>query len=401
MQLNKKDYTLKLKMSDPLYGVEIEKEISFLRENKFGDIEITPYDIDKHIIEYDHVDNRKTVTDKGADLDIFTITRIHPDRVTNGNKYYIPKSQGTYPFLTKEVCRAYDKKKELDTLYLTEGYLKAIATAHHTKLPFIGLGSISQYRNKEKELYADIRKVIDVCKVQNVVMYYDGDSRDLSKKALNNPKKNLTDRPYNFFSSALNLRNLIVDEDVNFYFATIKSDMINGNPKGIDDLILTNLKDILKITRNIKKKTSDKTFFHKIDLTGSLSKLKEYLNLKNVQDFWEAHRKTIGLKFFKFFGTEYLYNLEKDKLEIKMPEAAGRYLRIGDDYYERIAKPTIHNTYNNILSRRMKGTIRDDHGSKILKFIPKYIDFTLLPSHEDYKEIQDGFYNLYKPFTHG
>lgn len=401
MRLESSDYTLKLKYSDPRHGFQVEKELSFLIETSAGDIEIFPFDIEGHLIEYTTKKDRKTFTDDGEGLSIYSVIRLAPENIKEGSgKYKMPKGEETHPFITPEVLYLYNRKKEIKTLYLTEGYLKAITASKHLKLPFIGLGSITLYKDKLGELYQDIKRVIEVCKVENVIMVYDGDTRDISHKALKDEKKDLSHRPYGFFNSALNLRNFLVDENVNFYFATVKSDTIEGNPKGIDDLVLSRFKDCGKIAQNLRKRVSDKVYFTKFDLSGSLSKLKTYLNLDSAKNFWEFHREKISYQKFTFFGTEYQYNYETDKLEIVMPEAATRYIRIGDDYFEKINKPTIHGSYNSILSRRMKSTIKDDHGPKVFKYISKYKDFIIFPSHEDYQEVNEGFYNLYKPLIY-
>ncbi|MBN2664552.1 MAG: toprim domain-containing protein [Bacteroidales bacterium] len=397
MKLQPGDYSFELKYTEQRFGYEKKEVLPFLKETTDGDIEIFPFDLERKLIEYRKETERKTFTHDGEGLSVYSVIRLSPENIKEGeHKYKMPKGAGTFPFIPPNVIELYEQKKEIKTLYLTEGYLKAIAAATHLKIPIVGLGSITLYKDEKKELYTDIKTIIKECSVENVMMIYDGDTRNISKT----PTKNHTDRPYSFFSSALNLRNYIVDENVNFYFCTIKSDQIEGNPKGIDDLIYAKFDEIEKIKINLRKKVTDKLYFTKLDLTGSLSKLKEYLYLHDYKEFWNYHKSIIGYNSFLFFGTEYKYNYENDKLEIVMPEAATRYIRIGDDYFEKIQKPTIHETYNNILSRRMKSTIRDDHGAKVFKFIPKYKDFVLLPSHTDYREIQDGFYNLYAPFIH-
>jgi hypothetical protein len=398
MQMQENDFELELKNRNPLYGMLQSNNQKYIRETSDGDIEIIPFTVERKVIEYEKENTRKTFTDKGENLTLYSVLRLNPENINGTGKYRMPSGVGTYPFITKETLNLFEKKSEIRTLYLTEGYLKAIAAGHHTKLPFVGLGSITLYKNEDGELYDDIKKIIEVCKVQNVMMVYDGDCRNISDNGTD--KKSHTDRPHSFFSSALNLRSYLTELGVNFYFCSIQSDRIKDNPKGIDDLILSNFDDLDKITLNLSKLTTDKTYFFKIDCTASLSKLRKYLHLDDYKDFFEYHRAKIGLNEFKFFGTRYQYNLDKDKLDIVMPEAAHRYIRVGDDYFEKIEKPTIQGTTNNILQRRQKSTIRDDHGAKIFKFISKYTDFIVIPQHFDYKEIQDGFYNMYKPFVH-
>lgn len=400
MKLQKDDYTLELKMSDPFHGHQITKKIEFLRENKFGDIEIMPYTLDRHIIEYDHKDSRNTFTDKGENLDIYTVNRLHPDRVKGSRKYHIPGGQQTQPFFPPYLLRLYEQKKKIKTLILTEGYLKAIVGGKH-KIPVVGLSSITTYQTREKQIYPEILKIIKACNVENVMMLYDGDYGDLHKNAVENHEE-LTKRPNNsFFASAKNMQRLYVSKEIDFYFAHIKSELIEGKPKGLDDLLLSvDEKTADKITLKATKLFSDKEFFYKQNVTGSISKLKKYFGLNSVNSFFKKYQSQISLNKFFFFGTEYEFDFEKDKLRIVMPEAANRYIRVGDDYYEKLTRPTTKETHLKLLVRRLKSTIKDDHGPKIFKYIDKFKDFINMPSHEDYQAIVDGFYNMYSDFTH-
>ena len=45
-------------------------------------------------------------------------------------------------------------------------------------------------------------------------------------------------------------------------------------------------------------------------------------------------------------------------------------------------------------------TLRQDHGKNFIADIPKYDGFCTVPSHTDYREEIDNFFNLYEPIDH-
>jgi len=71
------------------------------------------------------------------------------------------------------------------------------------------------------------------------------------------------------------------------------------------------------------------------------------------------------------------------------------YLRIGTAYYKTIEKPLISGDKISILVRWNRETIISDHGKVYVSKIPKYDGFCCIPSHLDYRQIIEGFYNVY------
>jgi hypothetical protein len=80
------------------------------------------------------------------------------------------------------------------------------------------------------------------------------------------------------------------------------------------------------------------------------------------------------------------------------PEA--RYIRVGVDYFKVLYKPDRYQNNRVELKRWKKEEITLDHSRDLLKIIPKYDDFILVPDNIDYKREVDGFYNLYAEFMH-
>ncbi len=76
------------------------------------------------------------------------------------------------------------------------------------------------------------------------------------------------------------------------------------------------------------------------------------------------------------------------------------YLRVGTTYYKSIEKPLISGDRVSILLRWNRETIVGDHGKVYLSQIPKYDGFCCIPSHLNYKQVIDGFYNMYNKIPH-
>lgn len=71
------------------------------------------------------------------------------------------------------------------------------------------------------------------------------------------------------------------------------------------------------------------------------------------------------------------------------------YLRVGTSYYKTIEKPLISGDKISILVRWNRETIISDHGKVYVSKVPKYDGFCCIPSHLEYRQIIEGFYNVY------
>lgn len=72
------------------------------------------------------------------------------------------------------------------------------------------------------------------------------------------------------------------------------------------------------------------------------------------------------------------------------------YLRVGTTYYKIIQKPQISGDKISVLVRWNRETIITDHGKIYASEIPKYDGFCCIPSHLQYEQIVEDFYNMYK-----
>ncbi len=71
------------------------------------------------------------------------------------------------------------------------------------------------------------------------------------------------------------------------------------------------------------------------------------------------------------------------------------YLRVGTTYYKTIEKPLISGDKISILVRWNRETIISDYGKVYVSKVPKYDGFCCIPSHLQYQQIIQGFYNIY------
>ena len=89
-----------------------------------------------------------------------------------------------------------------------------------------------------------------------------------------------------------------------------------------------------------------------------------------------------------------------EKIKLQLRNVALKFIRIRDDYFKIVFRPDKTGKHYKDLLRLLKSTIIDDYTKSILKYIQKYDDFTIVPSHIDFKQEINGFYNQYYELTH-
>jgi hypothetical protein len=374
-------------------------------EDKDGNIQILVYTLNGWAITYPDPNQGKTYDHSSiTKLKNYYVTRLHPDNIKEGGgKYRFPKGQPTYPFFPPNLLEKFEKQEQIDTLILTEGYFKAM-TASLYGMDVVGLGSITLFADSNtKELYPDIKKLINTCKVRKVVLLYDGDCLNISEKALEK-KQDLAKRPKTFYNAVKNTRDLLVDfSKVRIEFAYIRSENLFGNPKGLDDLLLadTYKKHTQDIIDDLISEDVNSRFFFRMNVRDQINRLKRQFALETVDAFYKRWEHKIGDGEFVFERMVYQYNATEDKVIRAMPLAIKDFIRVGDDYYEMIQMPNIRTNNREIkLVPRKKGTIVDDFGKDQLRHVRKYKAFINKPSHLEYKAVIDDCYNLYHPINY-
>lgn len=380
-------------------------DLPVFKEVELG-IEIIVYSLDRHRITYK--------ADTSRFKNGFSILRYeNPPLDKNGKfiKYRIPKGGGTYPFFPPQLIDKFEKKIPMKTVFLTEGYFKAFKAAMHG-VDIIGLSSITHMKDSATgALHEDILTLVKSGLVERFVWLTDGDCLDVTNSEITEDK-DLYTRPMNFYSSINTFKNLLDDhETVEKWFMHIDTDAIiadnkqitRDQVKGLDDLLVTFADKTEAVVDEMHKFSSGGYYFKRFEVSHGTAKVWRYFHLGDVNDFFLFHsdrRPELKDKEFKFHGTGYKWNAEKNICEVKMPGAANLYFRVGDDYYKFIERPNQYGKVEKVFVERRKTTITDDHGKGFCNHVPKYEAFCNVPSHNAFQAVIHNCFNVYSPLDH-
>jgi hypothetical protein len=300
------------------------------------------------------------------------------------------------------LVEAFRSKSKIKTLVLTEGYFKAFKAAMHG-MPCVGLSSITHMKDKNTgNLHDDIKRLMLTCEVENVIWLMDGDCRNITSKELEDGI-DLYKRPRGFFQTCNTFKDLLDEYDVKRYAGYQLAEELQGNPKGIDDLLVTVPGDEQSYVDDLLNLSRKPTSFFRMDITFNIANLHRHFLLDNVDNFLLHHadrRKEILTMEFVFNGTRYKWNEDKKTCEVVVPGEATNYFRVGDQYHSFVHIPNKYGEIERAFHRRQKSTIGDDHGKNIFKHIPKYQAFCNVPNHIDFQPVINGCFNMYAPFEH-
>lgn len=371
-------------------------------EDKHGNIKILVYSIDGSVREYIDPNEGQTRQQSSRHKMLqYYVTRVAPQNIKSDDdpKYRFPKGQGVSPFFPPKLLEKFRLGTKIKELVLTEGYIKAMC-ASMNGIDIVGLGSITHYADSNtRELHPDIRRLIIKCEVEKVILLYDGDCTNISMKDFE-AGRDLARRPKVFYDSIINTRDLLIDFDIKIDFAYVRSDQLVGNPKGIDDLLLSTyykhqLSDIIK---DLTDNSFNNQYFMRMNVREQVQRLKKKFFLESPTVFYKHWADVIGDKEFIYERMHYQYSEEEDRALRKATVDIDNYIRVGDVYYEIVPIPNIQTGgYEKQLKSRNKGTIIDDLGRDQLKYIKKYKAFVNVPSHIDYKPVIDDCWNNYCP----
>lgn len=372
-------------------------------EDKHGNIKILLYDIYRNLIEYDDPNASPNLC--GANRMVkYCVTRYAPANIKDGgHKYGFPAKQGVYPFFPPALVEKFEKKEQIGTLVLTEGYMKAMS-ASIRGFDIVGLGSITHYADSNtRELNADLKNLINTCNVQKVVILYDGDCINLSEKDLE-ANRDLARRPKTFYNALINTRDLLVDfSDVKIEFAYVLSDKLTNNPKGLDDLLQESAyaKKSAEILKDLTQPEINSRYFFRMNIRDQIKRLKMKFYIDSVDSFYRHWQDKLGTKKFIFDHMVYSFSIDEGKVVRAANLAIYDYIRVGDDYFEKVAIPSVlsDNVEVKLVPRR-KSTIADDFGKAELKNVPKFKSFINKPSHTNYQAVINNCYNLYAPLSY-
>jgi hypothetical protein len=398
MALKEEDYSIELyDKTNQKYKAKI-----FLY-NKHGDIEILQYSLRRQHYYYD-----VKTTSAGTVEEYCVQKRLNPEYAIFCEGKYDFWEGINAPFWHPSLVEAFENSTEIQTLTITEGQFKSFM-ASQNGVPTVGLTSISHFRNKKlNSIHPEILEFIDRCKVKNVVILWDGDCRNISQKHLDNQEE-LTQRPSQFFGYARSIKKLIqksYSRKLFFYFATIKTNDISENPKGIDDLFLVKRirnNDILNDFEKIGTLPGYYIDWINISAESGEKQLRQYFNLSSVIEFYRYHEPQIQKSNFIYYGTT--YRVEKGVPVVEVDKNLKKYMRIGPNYFRLITEGTYNNDGekvrdDEILCAWKPEEIKRDFGKDALNNIVKLDGFCNIPNHINYKQIVDNKWNLYSDIKH-
>ena len=387
------------------------RDVPIFSADREDNLRILIYDIRRNIVTYDEdgwdTKNVARFSDSYGEKTYY-VKRLNPKNIKGDMpKYLGPKGQDTKPFFPPLILDAYENGTPIETLYITEGQIKAFYAGLHG-FPIVGFQGVQNLADRRtKAIYHDIELLIQKCQVKNVVFIYDADCRDISKKAIYDKEtsdaddKEVTARPFGFYSSICNLKTLLSGFKVNVWFAAINRADNNG-PKGLDDLLLANKGHEAEVKEDIDRLGSvglsgEGRYFFRADVTTQAVKLRKWFHLDSVESFYDFHKSELYKHFFIYVGTTYFGS---DNAEKRISAEIKQYIRVGTEYYKLIKKPTIESNFEDSEETRVKwkvGTIRQDHGPKSIKDIKCYDAFINAPNHINYQRVIKNCYNLYEP----
>lgn len=294
------------------FGNTIVRTHHLFSEDAHGNLTITPVTL-AGAVQQQLVKRSKTSKQGAMKVQTYTITRYaQPD---GDHKYDYPSGFiSQMPFNPPSLIQAWQKRTPIPTLVLTEGYKKAAKAAKHG-LMIQGLPSITIFTDKEadrKGLFPDTVRLIKDCGVKNIIILWDGDCRNISNSDLADGNE-ITRRPYQFLNMICKLRELLKDYDVDVYFAHIKSDSYEGNPKGLDDLLVTAGDDADTVAADLVLFDGTPKYYHREKITANSykTKLTAYFGLSDVQAFYTLHHQQIGTDKFMFHKRTWQYQNQR------------------------------------------------------------------------------------------
>jgi len=410
LQIGATNENSKITLLNPMadVGSQLMKDCSIFKEDKTGNIEISFWNIEGEIINYEKKGDGK-MSHINARFINWTQTRLKEP--IGDMKYRMPAGAGIYPFFTPLLTQAYKEGTQIETLFITEGVFKAFKASTYN-VYCIGLTSITHYRDSEtKKIHYDIIKIIKKCKVKNVVILWDGDCLDISEKQLHD-RFDIAKRPLGFFNSAKNIRwelkNELSDHEDSFdiYFMHVKSDSYLSKPKGLDDLLCAaeKEKEEIEVVRDMHRlQEKMNRYFYKVKITSTVALLSEYfcLNRNNPEQLYNRFSHIILHHEFIYYGSLWKYDDQASELREIAPGWAKNIKWIGDDFFKLVDEPSAHGPIEKKLIKRSKQSLCDELEQKsFYKKLDHYEGFCNVPDHINYKPDYENFYNRYFAFIH-
>lgn len=313
---------------------EVVSEKSYF-ETRMTELGITPEDYQisvfssddstapkiKEIFSKDSNDNIRILF-PNLDGGVYTYTdttKDNPEKTFYRTRLKIPKQNQKYdqkggsgfcPFLPPQIIEKFTKKEKINILYLVEGEFKAFKGSKHG-LDIIGICGKDLFTNGKgsKELHHDIVRIVDQCKVKNIVLLLDADSRIVKWEQ----DREITERPHSFYHTVENFNRaceVLINQDSplkKIYFSHIKTEFLKEG-KGLDDLLASEGKKANQVIYDLQKLEQAKIYFDGISLgEKSEKKLKKFFGLDSWKTFYGLYNQFFSGKDVIFNTSNFLY----------------------------------------------------------------------------------------------
>ncbi|MBK8737654.1 MAG: DUF3854 domain-containing protein [Saprospiraceae bacterium] len=411
------------------FFAEVMKEIAFDPKIDFGYFnplpdEVPSHTYKKHLFQDDDNDNVLfNVMDIHGNIRSIDVSEakskisIQPIQIRrfkdpgDGPKYLpVHKNQGVWPWISKEIVKAFKEKKKIKRLIITEGYKKAHVACKHG-IFCIGFPGITVWKEKNaKDVFHDIKLLVETCEVEDVMWLTDADTLRINWE----PKKDLYKRPNSFYTSVSLFKSLCRDWKVNLFYAHIHEE---SAAKGLDDLLLSKI-DVEQLKRELNNSSGQTYHIRRYDITTwPFYKIQELFGIQaDASVFYDKYGQDIGFEEFIYRNGVYSWDLDKNELVYRKSGEAAQFVRIMKDYYMHATMPTSSAFVKNTLLDTDLSSIKEMFKSRnkteverILKDIEFYHGFFNEPGHLEYKQkittsSEEGFethwYNRYMKITH-
>jgi len=380
-----------------LPGCNEPRQIDILSSDQDGNLLIHYLQLEKNEGYYVSMSYDTSVPDAYTEQErkatvAYVVTRLAKPR--GDHKYDNPKDIQAQPFLTTRVIDAYNNGTTISTLILLEGQLKAFAGAIRG-LDIIGINGIWGMRGKgSKELHPVIKKIVDKCRVQNLVYMQDGDCRLINEY---DAYKDLTQRPTNFANCVMAFREacrLLKNNALQSWFCHVNEDQ----PKGLDDLLIQLNGQHQSAIQELQSLVGGRYFSIYNLQTWDKAKTKEYFYIDKPQRFYDKHSDLLQDNPFLYGKDYWQYNEdnEDEPLTCILPGVVKDFVLVGGRYYhEFYDEKRIENLPFFELNRMVtpKENITDEFArcgikevAQTMLKIPKYAAFRNEPDFLDYKK---------------
>lgn len=292
-------------------------------------------DGDDAVIYYFDLDGRPVMYTSDKDPDgkprqyyrvRYQFPELHRDKTERKPmKYRTPYGAPAFIYYPQAIRSAYQSRKPIDTLFIQEGEKKAEKATKHG-IPSVAVSGIQNIASKGK-LPEDLVKLIEACKVNEVVFLLDSDCMDLSHDL--QVDVSIDKRPRNFFYAVKNFRDYFQNlaRSRRLYVEILFGHVLKNEKgdKGIDDLLSNTLendpdalaKDILD-ARARKPMTGTYVRLYKIT-TSPDNKIMEFWHLQSPKDFALQYFEQLkDMPEFKIGNRRYRFN-EAGEFESAQP----------------------------------------------------------------------------------